>query len=238
MPITLSAARAHPMPAAFEQIFCTDAAPGTEPELPDFLGRIQDYGSRLRFCRNEIIFNQGDAAEQVFRILSGTVRLCRYTPDGRRSIMEFAGTGDLIGLVDEGRQPLSAEAVSDVTMISYPSACFDKLAADHPVLRQKLRISPAGGQPSLKEAGAAPRAAASRLASFLLRMADRQDLSDGDRLDLVMSRQDVADHLDLTVEIVSRTINALRSAGAILVPNSNQLILREMDGLRALASGI
>jgi len=75
-----------------------------------------------------------------------------------------------------------------------------------------------------------------RVASFLLRLADRIDLTYGDRLDLSMSRQDIADHLGLTIETISRTITALRSDGIVLIPNTNQIVLRDMAALRALAA--
>jgi CRP-like cAMP-binding protein len=58
----------------------------------------------------------------------------------------------------------------------------------------------------------------------------------GDRLDLPMSRQDIADHLGLTIETISRTITGLRSTGAVLVPNTHQVVLRDMAALRTLAA--
>jgi CRP-like cAMP-binding protein len=51
-----------------------------------------------------------------------------------------------------------------------------------------------------------------------------------------MSRQDIADHLGLTIETVSRTITALRGTGEILIPNSHQIVLRDMAALRTLAA--
>jgi CRP/FNR family transcriptional regulator len=62
------------------------------------------------------------------------------------------------------------------------------------------------------------------------------ELGQGDRLDLAMGRQDIADHLGLTIETTSRSFTALRNAGAILVPDSHQLVLRDMAVLRKLAA--
>ena len=75
-----------------------------------------------------------------------------------------------------------------------------------------------------------------RVASFLLRLADRQGLGQGDLLDLAMGRQDIADHIGLTIETVSRMIAALKGEKIILVPNSHQLILCNLDMLRALVA--
>ena len=62
------------------------------------------------------------------------------------------------------------------------------------------------------------------------------DLACGDRLDLVMGRQDIADHLGLTIETVSRVLASLRKLGAILIPNSHQIVLRDIAALRALCA--
>jgi CRP/FNR family transcriptional regulator len=51
-----------------------------------------------------------------------------------------------------------------------------------------------------------------------------------------MSRQDIADHLGLTIETVSRMITAMRNEGIILIPNTQQIVLRDMGALRALAA--
>jgi len=75
-----------------------------------------------------------------------------------------------------------------------------------------------------------------RIASFLVRLADRVGAHCGDRLDLAMSRQDIGDHLGLTIETVSRTLTALRGTGEILIQNAHQIVLRDMAALRILAA--
>ena len=206
--------------------------------LADYLGRIQAHGARLHFVRNEPIFNQDDPADQVYRIVSGTVRLCRYMPDGRRYIVDFLLPGDLMGFVESPDLPASAEAVTDVTLVAFPRVCFDRLAAENAEVRTQLlrhlSYSLLTAQQHLFVLGC--QKARERVASFFLRLADRTGASCGDRLDLAMSRQDIADHLGLTIETVSRTITGLRSTGAVLIPNTHQVVLRDMAALRLLAA--
>jgi CRP/FNR family nitrogen fixation transcriptional regulator len=71
--------------------------------------------------------------------------------------------------------------------------------------------------------------ATERVMSFLVRLAARKGVFAGDRLDLPMGRQDIADHLGLTIETVSRAIGTLKSEGAISVPNAHQLILNSLN---------
>ncbi len=61
---------------------------------------------------------------------------------------------------------------------------------------------------------------------------------DAGRLDLPMGRQDIADHLGLTIETVCRAIAALRSDRILIVPNAHQLILSNVAALRALAADV
>jgi CRP/FNR family nitrogen fixation transcriptional regulator len=206
--------------------------------LADQLERIDAHGAKLQFTRNEPIFNQDDPADQVFRIISGTVRLCRYMPDGRRYIVDFLLPGDLMGFVESPDLPVGAEAVTDVTLMAFPRACFDQLAEQNPDVRAQLlrhlSCNLLTAQQHLFVLGC--QKARERVASFLLRLADRVGASCGDRLDLPMSRQDIADHLGLTIETISRTITGLRSTGAVLVPNTHQIVLRDKAALRALAA--
>jgi CRP/FNR family nitrogen fixation transcriptional regulator len=206
--------------------------------LADTLDRIQSHGVKLQFARNEPIFNQDDPADQVYRIIGGTVRLCRYMPDGRRHIVDFLLPGDLMGFVASPDLPVCAEAVTEVTLISFPRVCFDRLAEENVEVRARLLRHLSDNlltaQQHLFVLGC--QKARERVASFFVRLADRMGVSCGDRLDLPMSRQDIADHLGLTIETVSRTITALRSANAVLIPNSHQIVLRDMAALRGLAA--
>src|SRR5262249_52387022 len=161
-------------------------------------------------------------ADQIYRIVGGTVRLCRYMPDGRRYIVDFLLPGDLMGFFESPDLPVCAEAVTDVSLIAFPRACFDQLAEENAEVRahllRHLSCNLLIGQQHLFVLGC--QNARERVASFFLKMADRMGASCGDRLDLPMSRQDIADHLGLTIETISRTITGLRGAGVVFVPNT------------------
>src|SRR5215469_2575955 len=56
------------------------------------------------------IFSEGDAADSVFEVVSGTLRLHKLLPDGRRQVTGFLCAGHLIGLAPEGTWVYTAEA--------------------------------------------------------------------------------------------------------------------------------
>src|SRR3954462_269306 len=189
MPITLSTARVKPTSAlAFERSVAAMTLPGEEgtATLTDHLQKIANYGARQHFDRNELIFNQGDLAQSVYKIISGTVRLCRYAPDGRRAIVDFLAAGELLGLVENPSQPVTAEAVTDVTLISYPRLCFERLAVENSAVRTQLLhhfSHPLDtAQQHLMVLGC--QKAKERLASFFVRLAEQMYVGSGDGLAL------------------------------------------------------
>lgn len=205
--------------------------------LNDHLRTLREYSARRHYRRGETIFGEGEPADHVYKIIAGSVRLCRYSPGGRRHIIDFSLAGDLLGFLECPDQPATAEAVTDVTLIAYPRARVDRLTASNPEIRTRvlchLSASLLEAQQQLFVLGC--QSAREKLASFLLRLADRLDLMPGEPLELPMGRQDIADHLGLTVETVCRTISALKCDGLLSIPSSHELILRNMDALRTLA---
>jgi CRP/FNR family nitrogen fixation transcriptional regulator len=205
--------------------------------LSDHIHAIAD-AAPLYFGRGETIFNQDEPADYIYLLLEGTARLCRYMPDGRRYVLDFFLPGDIVGFAECPDLAATAEAVTEVKLTAFPRHCLDRLAReDAGVHRQvlcHLSASLLTAQHHLFVLGC--QKAKERLASFLLRLADRLGLMEGERLNLPMSRQDIAEHLGLTVETISRMMSALRNQGAILIPNPHQVVLRDCEALRALAA--
>jgi CRP-like cAMP-binding protein len=240
MPISLSAARNEPnaTKGRFAAIHAASDRDAIAPlTLNDHLRTLQSHSTRHHYRRGETIFAEGEPADRVYKILAGTVRLCRYSAGGRRHITDFVLAGDLIGFLECADQPMTAEAVEDITLISYPRSCVDRLVASNPEIRTRVLCHLSShlleAQHQLFVLGC--QSAKERLASFLMRFADRTDLAPGETLDLPMGRQDIADHLGMTIETVCRTISMLKNDGALAVPSSHELVLKDMRALRALA---
>ncbi len=205
--------------------------------LVEFLHKSQVFGVRQSLPRNQTIFSEGDSTDQVYELVSGTVRLCKHTPGGRRHILDFVMPGEIFGLLEHSEHTVTAEAVGDVVLISYSRSRLDKLAAGDPTVRRRILSIVSDdlltAQQQLLILGC--QDAREKMASFFLRLAGRSGLKSGERLQLPMGRQDIADHLGLTIETVCRTIRALHRAGIVQVPNVHELVLANMAALRALA---
>jgi len=77
------------------------------------------------------------------------------------------------------------------------------------------------------------KTAQEKMATFLLDLAERLDRSD--RVELPMQRTDIADHLGLTIETVSRTLTQMVRAGLIkLAAAGRTIILSDKAALQQL----
>jgi CRP/FNR family nitrogen fixation transcriptional regulator len=216
------------------------AAVGTKPSPADEdLRALQQAGIRVRFARNETIFNDGDEATNCYKVISGAVRLCKHMSDGRRQIADFLLAGDFFGFMQFGTYKFTAEAVGDVVLMCYPQGQVARLSTTMPNLRGRLLVLLSqrllGMQDHLVMLGR--QTAKERVASFLLHIAERSDAEEELAFDLPMSRQDIADYLGLTIETVCRMLSELKRERIIAIPNASQIVLNDMDALQALAEG-
>lgn len=154
------------------------------------------------------LFQQGDAVDSVFTVTSGTVRLQSELSDGRRQVVGFAVPGDFLGLALADRYGFSAETLTPATLCRFDRRDFVRLVERHPALLSRLHAV-ASHELGIAQAHMlvlGRRRAEERVAAFLLRWRDRISALQGasPTVPLPMGRQDIADHLGLTIETVSR----------------------------------
>ena len=78
------------------------------------LGALEALAEHARFAEKQTVTPQGDAADSVYNVTEGTVRLCKLLPDGRRQIVGFLLPGDFLGPALSDRYAFSADAVEPV----------------------------------------------------------------------------------------------------------------------------
>lgn len=211
-------------------------APPQSDHVAPSLHPIDGYeltGIVRTYDRDQRIFSEGDSADRIYKVVRGAVRCLRILSDGRRQISDFLLPGDLFGLEAGHDRQATAEAVCDCAIIV---ARLSRMSAEPEfagmasrlwrcVLRDLQRT-----RDHLLTLGR--RTASERIASFLIDMGQR--LGDRDKVELPMSRQDMADYLGLTIETVSRTLAQLEARGLIEARCSRSIVLRNTPALRRL----
>ena len=191
-------------------------------------------GPALRFaCGNEL-FGEGDDAEDVFRVVSGVVRTCRFQSDGRRQICAFHSRGDVFGFEPGTEYSLSAEAVSDCTVVPYRRNRLERSAIEDRRLSVLLFSYAIQSLARARDHALllGRRSAVGKMAAFLVESAERS--ADPVVVDLAMTRQDIADYLGLTIETVSRTFTHFERDALIQLPTSRRVRLVDLPRLRRL----
>lgn len=170
------------------------------------------------------IYCEGDEAAFFFQVVSGAVRTYKILADGRRQIDAFHLPGDFFGLECSGEHRFSAEAIGAVSIVAYRRASLEALALSDPALARQvidaMMRSLQRAQDHVVLLGR--KSAVEKIASFLLELSGR--LAHDDDLDLPMSRIDIADHLGLTIETVSRSLTQLERDGLISLPAHRRAI--------------
>jgi len=196
-------------------------------------GTIELMGAPMSFPRNAEIYGEGEPADYLYKVISGTVRTYKVLADGRRQIGAFYMTGDVFGLETGDEHTFSAEAISDAKVLVVKRSALVALAErDSDVARQLWALTGRELSRVQDHIMLLIKTAQERVAGFLLEMADRA--SNGNALELPMSRQDIADYLGLTIETVSRTLTILENAAAIELPSSRRIVLRNRSALSRL----
>lgn len=200
----------------------------------DALLALEAIGSRRSFAHDEEIYAEGAPSDCWYKVVSGTVRLCKLMADGRRHIAEFFFAGDCFGLDDNVDRAFSAEAIGDLVVMRFPRAATERLIDQQPGLARGLcsmtMRNLAHAQTRMLLLGR--MTASERVASFLLELSERRDVRRG--LDVPMSRSDIADYLGLTIETVCRVLSTLKRDAVIAIPSPHRIEFRDRDALEAL----
>lgn len=180
------------------------------------------------FRRGDYVFRAGNPFRAIFAVRAGAVKTVAMDPDGNEHILGFYIPGEVIGLnaIYPEHYPCDAIALETSLFCRFSFPAISALATRMPGLQQQLfkLIS--------KELGEANRLLGSqgadeRVAAFLLNLAARYAAqgSPPRQLRLAMSRNDVAAHLHLASETVSRTLTRFKDASLIDVSGRTITVL-------------
>ena len=187
----------------------------------------------IRYRRNSTIVCEGDPADYIFMVVDGIVRRCKTFQNGTRAIVAFHTPGELFGWTDELKHGLSTEAATDVLVLFFKrSALLSVATRDQKVANFLLASTTSELRRIQKHSLLINRSAKCRVASFLLDLSIRVDETSD--VDLPMSHQDIADHLGLSIETVSRTITELEDARLVERVTARTIVLRNRAALARL----
>jgi CRP/FNR family transcriptional regulator len=205
------------------------------------LSAIADIARLQQAARGQRLFDQGAECEGMFVVgggqPGGQVKLFKLSPEGKEHLLHMVRPGEtfaeaaLFGGFD---YPASAEAVTDCELVFLPKSPMLRLLADHPAVPLKLL---AGLSIWLRRMvdlmeDLVLRDAAGRVAKHILslRTDERSPI-----VQMTFKHQELAAHMGMTRETISRTLAHLESLGLIALLPKGQIRLKDPQGLEDLA---
>jgi CRP/FNR family transcriptional regulator, nitrogen fixation regulation protein len=187
---------------------------------------VRRIGVVKSYARKSDIFREGDPANHVCEVISGTVCTCKMFREGRRQIAGFYFAGDVFGLEAAGKHVLAAQAITDAKVRLVKKQELSALASsDGEVSNRLLLLTTRELARQQDLILLLSRSAQDRVVYFLIGMAERGS-TEGERIALPMSRMDIADYLGLTLETVSRAFWDLERRGGIEISERHNVVLR------------
>ncbi|WP_024329018.1 fumarate/nitrate reduction transcriptional regulator Fnr [Thioalkalivibrio sp. ALR17-21] len=190
--------------------------------------------------KGSTLFSMGSPFEYLYAVRTGTMKTVLMGDDGTEQITGFALAGELLGLdaIHQGSHPVTAIALESTSVCAVPWSLVEDLSGRLPTFRQHLMGVMSRGLASEENLHAllGQRSAEQRLATFLLSLSQRHQARGlaADRFILPMSRADIANHLGLTQETISRLFTQMRRQGLIEL-HTRDLYIPDLDALRTTA---
>ncbi len=189
------------------------------------------------YHENQKVYAAEQRFDKIFAVKSGMVKTVLLDKEGNERIIGFHLPGELLGLDAIYPKKYLSTAIAVVTS-SLCQIHFDdleSLATKFPSLQHHV-FNLMSKEVHTLNSLSVDHTAEQKLAGFVLGLSSRykQRNYSGSHIHLMMPRRDIANHLNMAPETVSRLFKRFQSDG-ILEINRTDLIIKDMAALRAAA---
>lgn len=193
--------------------------------------------SALRATAGQILFGEGDEARHYLLVERGQAEVMRYSYNGDERVFRVFEPGQLIAeaamFMPHGRYPMQARARTDLQCWRLSRIRLHDACRRWPDLALKLLagMSKAVYDQVNKVDWMTSSSAAERLANYLMQLQERQ----GSQLTLPLNQRQLAAHLGIRAETLSRLLNDWQAQGYISGKRS-QWVLHDPAHLASLSA--
>lgn len=195
----------------------------------------------VRHPRGQSIFREGAPCPGIFVVGQGAVRIYKTAPTGKEHVLHFAYPGMTfaeVAAIGRFACPAHAEAIEDTTCALIPQESLSRILNTHPEVSRELLVGMAIWVRQLVGLleDLVLRDAVGRVARHLLE-ADTATGGIGE-FTLPMMKKDLASHLNLTSETLSRTLRRLAESGVIELKETQGVRILDSSALQDVARGV
>lgn len=191
---------------------------------PADIERLESVSKYRQLSRGEPIYLPADLADGVLVLISGRVKICQITPDGKQSIMTFIEPGEIFGefaVLGGNARDEYAEAVLNSQFVLIPKQEMTSLMERYPEV--SLGISKVVGfrrrRIERRLRNLLFQSNRKRLIHLLLELMERygQQVEDGVRLNIKLTHLEMANVIGSTRETVTVVLGQLQAEKLIQI---------------------
>jgi len=199
---------------------------------------ILGAGLRKALQKGEILFNQGDSAEKCYFLLSGRLKLTKLHEDGRETVIRYIGPGGLAAataVLREKQYPVTAKALSQAAVTGWDKNTMLRIMHQYPQVSVNMVSIVIERLEEMQQRFLEITAEQTerRVARALLGIMQHAGIKTekGIRIEIDLSREDLADFTGTTHYTVSRILSDWTRKGWICT-SRRQITVTDPHALR------
>jgi len=209
----------------------------------DLWRELDSVSHSAAYPEGAILTVEGQAANGVFVVCSGQIKLTSTSKEGKSVILRIAQSGEFVGLssvLSGNPHGASAETLTPCLTRFISKQDFIRLMQKHPELgmqvSRSLSMEYAAACQEIR-ALAMASSSAGRLASLLVSWCPQQVGNDSKpeiRIKSAFTHEEIASMIGTTRETVTRVFSDFRRSGIVNV-NGSTLVVRDLSALESMA---
>ena len=209
-------------------------------QLPDAdRAGLLDAGTPARFEDDQILLIQGDAADYLYVLTSGLVKVIVAAVSGAQTTLAIRTRGDLVGefaLLDDKPRTATARAAGPVSALKIGGAAFLAITGRSPTAQAAVTKYLMAKMRATTERRAAERVwdARERLAQVLFELGEQHGQPDEDgMIRIPLTQSELGDLAGVAVSTAERVLKDLRRQGAVST-RYREITIRDMAYLEGI----
>lgn len=213
---------------------CIEIVPIFNTLTYDEMMEVAMITNSREYKKGEMIYMAGDKGDKLFVIHKGKVKITRFSDLGKEQVIRLLGPGDFMGELSLFvHEPLTdnAEALEDTTVCIIDGEKLKGLMVKYPTIALKVleelsaRLEKA--ENLIEHLGI--HNVESRIIDILLDLAN-----DKGEITLKMSKGDLASHIGMSQETLSRKLSYFQDMGWIKLIGHRRIIILDKEALKTL----
>jgi len=193
----------------------------------------------VAYKKGQTLFYEGTRPMGIFCINKGKIKVAKMGSNGKEQILFIAKPGDFLGyrsLLSEEFYGASSTVIEEAAVCFIPKTDFLSILSGNPAFFQKMMkaVCHELGVMESKLAEIAQKSVRERLATTILMLKETYGMEGegSDLIDIVLSREDLANIVGTATETVIRLLSEFKSDGLIALENKKIKVLDQKALIR------